>query len=72
MNVKSLKCPNCAAKHLFKIAVTGMAEVAETKIGEVTDIKWTENSTIYCKSCYTHGTVEEFTVRRRSAKEKAG
>jgi predicted nucleic-acid-binding Zn-ribbon protein len=69
--IKNLKCPNCAAKHYFKVEVTGTAEIAATKIGEVKDVKWSPTSTIYCKSCYASGTVEEFTVRRASRSKAA-
>lgn len=69
--LQNLKCPNCSAKHLFKVTVTGVAEVSATKIGEITDVKWNEDSAIYCKSCYASGTVSDFTVRRGKKKEKS-
>lgn len=68
--IRNLKCPNCAATHLFKIEVSGVVDVAATKIGEVTDVAWNEASTICCKSCYTRGTVGQFTVQRRNSRRK--
>lgn len=61
---QNVKCPNCAAKHLFKLEVSASAEMSETKIGNITDIKWTPQSQIVCKSCYKAGTLEEFTIKR--------
>jgi len=61
---KNVKCPNCSARHLFKLAIAASAEISETKIGNITDIKWGPQSQIICKSCYKAGTVEEFTIKR--------
>jgi hypothetical protein len=66
---KNIKCPNCAAKHLFKLEVSASAEMSETQIGNITDIKWAPESPIICKVCYQAGTLEEFTVKRGSRKK---
>lgn len=67
---KNIKCPNCAAKHLFRLEITASAEVSETKLGNITDITWGPDSAIVCKSCYKAGTVAEFTMKRAARSKK--